>query len=161
MCPQRAATETNRFIVGTCSLHDDNEISVLEYNEDSNQIDSMAVFSHPDQIWNMESSPQDPSLLLTCRQPKDGRFSVSLWKMSNQSKEDISSGASSVGFNGDASPLEELHSFSGIENSQYQFSWSKTRDNILFTSSSSMANWTVTESNTKVSINEVLSYSLV
>jgi hypothetical protein len=36
LCAQYAAKERHRFLVGTCSLHDSNELNVLQYSEDSN-----------------------------------------------------------------------------------------------------------------------------
>jgi hypothetical protein len=29
ICPQKASKERHRFLVGTCSLHDENELTVL------------------------------------------------------------------------------------------------------------------------------------
>eukprot|EP01038_Epipyxis_sp_PR26KG_P011040 gene11040-14824_t len=110
MCAQKASTERHRFIVGTCSLHDSNELSVLQYFEDSNQIEAAAVFSHPDQIWAIESSGVDSALVVTSREAQNGAKCLTLWKMPSQSKEDIEK-ESGDGFTNERLELTEITTF--------------------------------------------------
>lgn len=91
ICPQYASKELHRFIVGTCSLHDRNELSVLQYSEDSNYFDVSSVFTHPDQVWAIEASPKDTSLVITSRQSKECLKSLTLWRMPRQTMEDMMS----------------------------------------------------------------------
>lgn len=74
-------------LIGTCSLHEHNEIHVLEYREDSNQIDIAALYGLPDDrmLWSIESSSSSPDLIITCDQMKDqGRYQVNIRKMVSQ-----------------------------------------------------------------------------
>lgn len=57
------------------------QISVLQYDEDDNQIDLVALYSHPDQVWVVESSHQDQNLIATSSQSRTGHHSVGLWRM--------------------------------------------------------------------------------
>lgn len=59
----------------------------------------------------MESSPKDSSLVATSRLAKNNNRSVTIWKMSNQSAEDIGDGYSS-GYNDDRVELKDLATFS-------------------------------------------------
>lgn len=89
LAPQKASKERHRFLVGTCSLHESNELSVLEYHESSNQIDATAIYNHPDQIWAIEPSPADSDLLITSSQSSSGNKNLTLWRMPNQSADDL------------------------------------------------------------------------
>jgi hypothetical protein len=82
--------------VGTCSLHDRNELSVLQYSEDSNYFDVSCVFTHPDQVWAIEASPKDTSLVITSRQSKECLKSLTLWRMPRQTMEDMMSDETEV-----------------------------------------------------------------
>ena len=65
-------------------MHDQNEVHVLEYREDSNQIDVAAIFPLPDHksLWALDSSPIDPALIITCDQSKEhSKYNVNIWKM--------------------------------------------------------------------------------
>ncbi len=107
ICSQRASKERHRFLVGTCSLHDSNELSVLEYREDANQIDAVSLYQHPDQIWALASSPSDPSLVITSKQAADGLRGVTLWRMPRQTHQDMDDVGDGGGFGG-AEALEEV-----------------------------------------------------
>lgn len=61
----------------------------------------------------MESSPKDTSLVATSRLAKNNNRSVTIWKMSNQSTEDISGGYSSgPGYNDERVELKDVATFS-------------------------------------------------
>jgi WD40 repeat protein len=81
ICAQTAVKDKHKFIVGTCSNREANEISILQYDEDDNQIDLVALYSHPDQVWVVEPSHQDHKLIATSAQSKAGARSVGLWKL--------------------------------------------------------------------------------
>lgn len=119
--------------MGTCSLQDSNELSVLEYSEDSNQLEATAVFSHPDQIWTMEPSPQDPSLVITSRQSSSGSKAVTLWRMPRQSMQDLEDTSASA-FVDDKLELEEVVSLTqstGKQTFAHSIRWHANKDNIL------------------------------
>jgi hypothetical protein len=89
LVPQRACKDHHRFIVGSCSLHDANELNVLHYYDDSNRFDIVQAFHHPDQIWALESCPYDSSLVITSHQNLTCFKSLTLWKLPHQSLEEI------------------------------------------------------------------------
>ncbi|RYG96767.1 hypothetical protein EON65_53900 [archaeon] len=142
-------TDRHRFLVGTCSLHDSNEVSVLQYSEDSNHMEAVSLYSHPDQIWAIESSPTDPSLLVTSRQAFNGSKSLTLWKMDKQSTEDIAYG--SALYHNEHQELIELDSFNPSQKAAYvgTVRWHKTEDKLLSFDGRILTAWQV--SNDKVS----------
>ncbi len=53
LSPQKGLEDLNdmhRFVVGTCSLHESNEISIVQYYADSNHLENVGLYSHPDQV---------------------------------------------------------------------------------------------------------------
>lgn len=57
-------TETHRFLLGTCSLHQPNEIHLVIFNEDANRVDLQKIFRAPkdgsftlDEINDLRASP--------------------------------------------------------------------------------------------------------
>ncbi|CAM9365257.1 unnamed protein product [Discosporangium mesarthrocarpum] len=83
--------ETPGFLVGTCSLREENELHLLGFHEDNNELLCEKIFSHPDEIWGISPSPRDQSLVLTCgnacrTQPEatEGAFKVALWKLPDE-----------------------------------------------------------------------------
>jgi hypothetical protein len=89
LAPQKASKERHRFLVGTCSLHDSNELSVLEYHENSNQIEASAIYNHPDQIWAVEPSPNESDLVITSSQSSSNNKALTLYRMPHQKEEDL------------------------------------------------------------------------
>ena len=87
--------EESLWIVGTCSLSERNEITLLSYSEDnnSNNLDTRGVFSHPDEIWALEASHHYNDLIITSSHKKSGGKSLRLWKMNleNDGNESIDS----------------------------------------------------------------------
>ena len=86
--------EESLWIVGTCSLSERNEIALLSYSEDnSNNLDTRGVFSHPDEIWALEASHHYNDLIITSSHTKSGGKSLRLWKMNleNDGNESIDS----------------------------------------------------------------------
>ena len=60
-------TDRNRFVVGSLDLRGDNEVHVLEFNEDTNEVWCQNVFHHPQEVWHCVScpAPEHAELLLT------------------------------------------------------------------------------------------------
>jgi EARP and GARP complex-interacting protein 1 len=87
---QTGARDKHRWIGGTCSMESENEITILEYDEDTNTLSLAGLYSHPDQVWSMHAHPNDPSLLLTTHINKDGsQHGVTLWSMPGQSDQEV------------------------------------------------------------------------
>ena len=50
-------TDRNRFLVASLELRDANELQVLDFNEDTNEVVCMRAFTHPHETWHMASCP--------------------------------------------------------------------------------------------------------
>ena len=146
MCPQKASHEKHRFLVGTCCVNEKNELSVLEYHENLNQIEAAAVYNHPDQIWTMEPSPNELDLVLTSHQTSGGNKAVSLWRMPHQTEEDLQSGTILE----DKLELEQEATWSAADDRStiiHSLKWHPTKpNNVLTADASSVRVLTLTES---------------
>jgi len=84
LCNQAAETNTSRYIVGSQSLQQENQVHVLEYDDESNQLEKY-VFSHaPGEIWHLGSCYTDPSIFSSCyNQFIDGQIhhKCAIWKL--------------------------------------------------------------------------------
>jgi len=74
----------HRWVAGTCSLTQENELSVLEYDEDAGALDLNAIYRHPEQVWNLAACPVDPGLIVSSHVNKKGQHGVTLWRMPGQ-----------------------------------------------------------------------------
>jgi hypothetical protein len=153
LCPQYAAKDYHRFLVGTCSLHDSNEMSILQYFEDSNHFDVSCSFAHPDQIWAIEASPKDSALVVTSRQSLGAR-SLTLWRMPQQDAESLAADpAGGDSFHNEQLELTEIASFCHTQKavSVRDIKWSSTEDTLLTINNKMLSTWTIGEGSISVS----------
>ena len=95
-------TDRNRFVVSSLDLRGDNEVSVLEFNEDTNELSCQSVFAHPQEVWHSVSCPAPEHAELICTTFSTGsEMRSKVWRMDT-----ASAGASADG--GAAAPLQEL-----------------------------------------------------
>ena len=40
---------------------------MIEFNEESNQLDIISLYEHENEVWALEASPEDEELLVTSR----------------------------------------------------------------------------------------------
>ena len=84
LCNQAAETNISRYIVGSQSLQQENQVHVLEYDDENNQLEKY-IFSHtPGEIWHLGSCYTDPSIFSTCfNEFSDGKINhgCALWKL--------------------------------------------------------------------------------
>ena len=149
LAPQKASKERHRFLVGTCSLHDSNELSVLEYHESSNQIEATAIYNHPDQIWSIEPSPEESDIVITSSQSSQGDNALTLWRMPHQSADSLLDNTAPVE---DKLELTKESSFP-IEKSTsliQNIKWHPTQNKILTTDSDAINLWSLDGSVAKV-----------
>ena len=149
LAPQKASKDRHRFLVGTCSLHDCNELSVLEYHEDSNQIEATATYNHPDQIWSIEPSPNDSDLVVTSSQSSRGDKDLTLWRMPNQSVDDLQKSSVHVEDKLDL-VKESTFAISDKTTLIQNIKWHHTQNKILTTDSDAISLWSVGDTNAKV-----------
>lgn len=75
-------TDRNRFVAGSCLLRGNNELHVLEFNEDTNEVWCQNVFSHPHEIWQCTTCPAPEHSELVCTtHATNGEMRVKLWRM--------------------------------------------------------------------------------
>jgi hypothetical protein len=80
--PHYSSTDVHRFLVGTSSLHENNEITVLQYIEDSNHLESVIVCNHSEEVLAMEASPLHSELIITShRNPSSNVKGMTLWRL--------------------------------------------------------------------------------
>lgn len=151
IAPQKSSKERHRFLVGTCSLQESNELSVLEYHESSNQIEATAIYNHPDQIWSIEPSPNDPDLLITSSQSTKGDRNLTLWRMPHQSADDLIESTSPIE---DKLELVKESSFILAEGTKLiqDVKWHPNHNKILTTDSNRISLWSVGSSKIEVSL---------
>jgi hypothetical protein len=59
------ASSQSRFVVGTLSLREDNQVHVLHYDPEKNSVRA-TVYGHKNEVWHVAPSPTNATLLATC-----------------------------------------------------------------------------------------------
>ncbi|KAF1323398.1 Wd repeat protein tssc1, wd repeat superfamily, partial [Globisporangium splendens] len=86
--------ENARFLVGTTSLLQPNQIHVLDYNSTVNEVSVKHVYVHEAQVLDLAPSPFAKDLLVTCGKRKGEAVAAALWKMENMDDDNASEGDS-------------------------------------------------------------------
>lgn len=77
---QLAVKDRHRFLVGTCSVRDQNEIHLLDFDEDDNEIRCLAIWSHPAEVLSLCSSPGQQDIICTAFN-SGGKSGASIWRL--------------------------------------------------------------------------------
>mmetsp|Transcript_19738 Transcript_19738/g.33910 ORF Transcript_19738/g.33910 Transcript_19738/m.33910 type:complete len:374 (-) Transcript_19738:58-1179(-) len=77
---QLGDSDRNRFLVGTINLREENELHLIEFNEESNEITCERVYSHPNEIWHISPCPSNPALVFTVYNTGT-EYKAGLWKL--------------------------------------------------------------------------------
>jgi len=112
---------SHRFLVGTCSVKEDNEIHCIEFDEEGHELRSAAVFRHPQEVWHLSACPSDASICATTYALSNDseQWQSTLWRMpgmggSDSSEEpDASQGPLSPSRLSDPQPLTKLVDLTG------------------------------------------------
>ncbi|KAJ1462390.1 WD40-repeat-containing domain protein [Pelagophyceae sp. CCMP2097] len=70
----------HRFLVGTCSLRQDNAIEVLEFDEETNTIACLGKLEHPAEMWCVAPSPYDARRLAVSASKAGGGCATSIYR---------------------------------------------------------------------------------
>ncbi|KAA0192788.1 hypothetical protein HAZT_HAZT009180 [Hyalella azteca] len=85
LAAQVAETEKINFLVGTQSLHNTNQVQLIEYDDDDNGIVTKKSYTHPvGEVWKIASAPQTACLLATVHNSADKPLtdaSCSIWRL--------------------------------------------------------------------------------
>lgn len=92
---QEANSDQHRFLIGSTSLREENEVELVDYNQESSTATCLHVFPHTHEIWHMSPNPHDASLLTTSFNDTDGPAAM-LWKMNAAEPSPISDDFGSV-----------------------------------------------------------------
>jgi WD40 repeat protein len=126
-------TDRNRFVVGTCSLREDNELHIIEYIEGASDVKCDRIFAHPKgELWSIAPSPADDTLLATVYN-RGGTYGASLWSMAGSTDGD------------GTQKLQELASFGGHSRQVCTALWSPVEDgsSIITLDNSHLRHWDV------------------
>lgn len=81
LTPHVGDPERHAFLVGTANLRGPNEIRLLRYYEEDNELDCVAVYSHPaGEVSCLSASPYDPAVVLSVINVA-GVPAASVWRM--------------------------------------------------------------------------------
>lgn len=131
-------------------MRDKNELTVLEYDEDTNQMDAAAIYNHANQVWAVEPSPQDMGLVITSSQSLSGSKSVTLYRMPRQHESEFEMETSMRGgnFNRDPLDLEKISVFQFKDSSTFAHTvkWHGIRDSVLTVDPKQLCTWSIGES---------------
>lgn len=164
ICAQKACTDKHRFLVGTCSTKENNELSVLEFDEDSNQIDAVGVYRHPNEIWTLEPSPSKKELVITSSQSTSNKKELTLYRMPHElqtpKKEVLEEGSEEAKgecpeenySSGELIDLEVYGQFNFSDPSTFAHSvkWHSTNNCVVsLDSNNTLTSWSIAESDIK------------
>lgn len=124
---------------------------MLKYDEENNQIDTKTIYSHPDQIWALEPSPSDRSLVVTSSQRRDGSRDVSLYKLSAENEDDTLDD-NHRSYDNEIKDLERITRFSLQSDNNFiqSIKWHPTKNTILTLDAVNLSTWTLRESDISV-----------
>ena len=151
MIQQQASKEKHRWVLGTSSFNTDNEVNVIEYDEETGNLECVGQYNHAEQIWCMDTSPKDSSLLVTSFQDKNMSNGISLFKMPGQTLAEIEGGDS----NEDVVEKRDLQFLQSIEKTGAEkrdpacttsVKWSHHSNDILTTKASTVSVYSISES---------------
>lgn len=84
---QLAQQEKHRFLVGTRHPREENEVHLIEFEENDNEIINIGVYKHPHEVWYLATSPMHEDIFMSCYHTGES-FQSSLWRMTETSAED-------------------------------------------------------------------------
>jgi hypothetical protein len=75
-------TDRNRFVAASLDLRGDNELHVLEFNEDTNEVWCQHVFAHAHEVWHCAACPAPEHAEFVCTTYASGsEMRSKLWRM--------------------------------------------------------------------------------
>ena len=72
--------ERHRFLVGSTSLREANEVHLVELNDELNELGRRAVYAHEHEIWQLAPCPRDAALLATVYND-GGEHGGAVWRL--------------------------------------------------------------------------------
>ncbi|CAM9560988.1 unnamed protein product [Chrysoparadoxa australica] len=144
LCPVHSNDEgdSRLFLAGTASLQAKNQLHMVQFNEEQHSWQSRAVYSHPDEVCCMSTSPHDEGLVLTCsntsskesawERSKEG-FHTGLWRMPSVAED-------STGLEPDPVQLERVADLGTMPLAARALCWAG-EDQVVAAGSSDLSVW--------------------
>eukprot|EP00300_Choanocystis_sp_HF-7_P036140 c5134_g1_i2.p1 GENE.c5134_g1_i2~~c5134_g1_i2.p1 ORF type:complete len:360 (+),score=60.25 c5134_g1_i2:42-1121(+) len=70
----------NRFVVGTASVRETNEIHIVDFDDDTNALACNTICEHPDEIWDISPCPWQTGSVFTTHS-NGPNFRATLWRL--------------------------------------------------------------------------------
>ena len=84
-------TDHNRFVLASLELREPNELHVLDFNEDTNEVGCLRAYTHPHETWHISSCPAPEHVELVMTTHSTGTEQrTALWRMAGL-EEDVAS----------------------------------------------------------------------
>lgn len=80
-----ADLEHTRFLVGTLSLKEENEVHLIQYSTNSGDLTCEGLYPHQHEIWDLACCPFDP-LVFSTVYASGGEYGATLWRISEHTK---------------------------------------------------------------------------
>lgn len=137
-------------------------MTLLQYDEESNQLVDIVNYSHPGQVWVTEPSSNDASLFITSAQYLSGTKGVQLLKMTSLPDSDMDIANRKLAYKEEKAPLETMASFNFRDSSTFvnAIKWHSTKDIVLTSDPKHLSSWAITESDVQVCFPVVMGYML-
>ncbi|KAG2493240.1 hypothetical protein HYH03_008656 [Edaphochlamys debaryana] len=124
-------TISSKWLVGTTALREENEIRLLQYDADNEQLVCRRSMSHPAEMWDMAPCPSRDDLLVTVW-AKAGNSSATLWR--------------APAADGEAEPLVAQAELSGQSSSMRGALWStQQQETVVTVEEGYLRKWAITE----------------
>ena len=136
-------------------MREDNEIHVLSYSSKESDLQCDKVFSHPNEVWGLSTSPSDASVFWSISQMKTGgEYKAQLWKMGDTADQASASLDSDARTYNDLKEIAALPRHSGvIKTVQVE---SSSASSVLSVDDSSVNFWNVDNAGTVYTTASVL-----
>nr|CAB3267313.1 protein TSSC1-like [Phallusia mammillata] len=113
LCAQNGETNLSRYLVATQSLRQENQVHLIEFDDENNQLEKL-IYPHPcGEVWHISSSYSDPLIFSTCFSSfSSGELTTGckIWKLPQEvnSEEGLSSIAADQIGNHPSNTIEEV-----------------------------------------------------
>lgn len=108
------------------------------------------MYDHPDQIWAVETSPLDPTLVITSHQDPHCSKALTLWRMDKQREDDMAHGGAL--YANEHLELQQVTSFNQSQQVYFvdSIKWHRSEAKLLTFDGRMLSHWAISDSNVSV-----------
>ncbi|KXZ43814.1 hypothetical protein GPECTOR_80g174 [Gonium pectorale] len=134
-------TISSKWLVGTTALREENEIRLLQYDADNEQLACRRAWAHPAEMWDIAPCPTRDDLFITVW-AKGGNSTASLWRAPAGSGEGEPSGRPAA----EGEALEQQAELPGVSGAMRCALWSSQQsDTVVTVEEGHLRKWAITE----------------